>query len=77
MRPNPIVVKKGEAPRRMLCGATGKAVQSGATAFSLTDYAWCYINPGKELSEERLAELLILAAEFAPKTAIKKTEGDK
>ena len=77
MRVKPIVAKKGEVPRHMVCGATGKDVQSGATALSLTDYAWCYINPGKELTPERHAQLLELAAAFAPKAALKKTEGDK
>lgn len=78
MRPNVIVAKKGEAPARMICAVTGKPVQSGATAVSLSEYAWCYVNPGKELTDKRRAELLTLAADYAPKAQTnKKSEGDK
>jgi hypothetical protein len=88
MRPNPVVVKKGENARRMVCAVTGKPVQSGATAVSLSDTHWCYVNPGKVLTEERRAALLASVADsesppkeaaseaVAPKST-KKTEGDK
>lgn len=78
MIPDIIVAQKGTTPARMVCAVTGKAVQSGATAVSLTEYAWCYVNPGKELTDKRRAELLSLAAQHAPKAqSIKKSEGDK
>lgn len=74
MRPNPVVVKKGENARRMVCAVTGKPVQSGATAVSLSDTHWCYVNPGKVLTEERRAALLasLLVVETAPKEAAPK-----
>jgi hypothetical protein len=84
MRPKTTVAKKGEAPPRMVCAVTGKAVQSGATAVSLSETHWCYVNPGKILTEERRVELLALTTEskvstpgvVAPKSA-KRNEGEQ
>jgi hypothetical protein len=58
MRVKPIVAKKGEAPRHMVCAVTGKDVQSGATVVSLNDEYWCYVNPRRVLAKERHIELL-------------------
>lgn len=66
MRPNPVIAKKGETPARMVCAVTGKPVQSGATAVSLSETHWVYVNPGKSLTEERVAQLLELAAADSP-----------
>jgi hypothetical protein len=77
MRVKPIVAKKGEAPRHMVCAVTGKDVQSGATVVSLNEKYWCYVNPRRELTEERRAELLASVKELPQAVALKKTEGDK
>lgn len=77
MRVKPIVAKKGEAPRHMVCAVTGKDVQSGAMAVSLNEKYWCYVNPGKELTEARRAELLASVKELPQAGTFKKTEGDK
>lgn len=77
MRVKPIVARKGEAPRHMVCAVTGKDVQSGATAVSLNDEYWCYVNPRRELTEERRAELLASVKKTPQAVAVKKAEGDK